>query len=67
MPNKSLEEPLESLANMTRCDLIKALKQLQCHFELDFTDEFLDGLSLERLRHTVLAAMLHARKITSVT
>lgn len=44
---------------MGREELTRHLQRLHCEFDLDFTDEFLDSLSLERLRHIVLAAMLH--------
>jgi hypothetical protein len=32
---------------------------MRCPFNLDFTDEFLDSVSVERLRHIVLGACLH--------
>jgi hypothetical protein len=30
--------------------------------KIDFTDEYLDSLSLDKLRHFVIAAQLHRRK-----
>jgi hypothetical protein len=35
------------------------LHRLRCRFQLDFTDDFLESVSLERLRHIALAASLH--------
>ncbi len=59
------EGPLSSLpakvADMDRPHLIEILRSLRCDFRLDFTDDFLQSASMERLRHIVLAAVLHAR------
>ncbi len=33
---------------------------MDCGFRIDFSDEYLKSMSLERLRHVVLAASLHA-------
>jgi len=54
-----VEQFINKVATMGRDDLIKALRGLDCHFKLDFTDEYLESLSLERLRHVALAALLH--------
>ena len=45
---------------MDRAKLIRYVRRLKCDFELDFTDEFLRSVSLERLRHIALAAGIHA-------
>ena len=60
MSADQVEQFINKIATMGRGDLIKALRRLDCHFKLDFTDEYLEGLSLERLRHVALAAMLQA-------
>jgi len=49
----------EQLTQMDRRSLIYLLRGMHCQFEMDFTDEFLMSISLERLRHIVLAAALH--------
>lgn len=54
-----VEQLVVKIATMNRGDLTDRLKKLNCHFELDFTDEYLESLSLERLRHVALAAILH--------
>ena len=61
MRAKDLEKLAKHIATLGHADLIKLLKGMNCCFELDFTDEFLHSVSLERLRHIVLAASLHAR------
>ncbi len=55
-----VEQLVVEIATMNRVDLISMLKKLNCRFKLDFTDDYLDSLSLERLRHVALAAALHA-------
>jgi len=65
MSGKTVDELAEELAHMDRRSLIRRLRSLRCSFELDFTDEFLQQISLERLRHIILAASLHSLKQTS--
>lgn len=55
-----MEELALKLSRMDRPDLISALESLNCDFPIDFTEEYLDSISLERLKHIVLAASLHA-------
>jgi len=60
MADSRLEQLAASLALQDRPTLIKILRSVRCSFPMDFTDEFLQTVSLERLRHIVLAAELHA-------
>ena len=53
----------ERVAGMSRQDLIDLLRRLRCPFELDFTDQFLEEAGIERLRHIVMSAILHAEKV----
>ena len=55
-----MEELALKLARMDRPDLISALDALNCGFPIDFTEAYLDSISLERLKHIVLAASLRA-------
>jgi len=57
-PQQRAEKLAENLAAMNRRRLIQTLRSLECSFELDFTDEFLRSISIERLRHITLAAAL---------
>jgi hypothetical protein len=61
MPQQTAEQLAASIATMERPDLVRALHAIDCPFELDFTEEYLSSLSVERLRHLVLAACLHRR------
>jgi len=46
---------------MDRQQLKQELIQFQANFTFDFTSDFLDSVSIERLRHIMLAAVLHVR------
>ena len=58
MSQTETERLVTDLAEMGRKELIDRLRAVPCGFPLDFTDEFLMSVSLNRLRHIVLAACL---------
>lgn len=60
MSEPSPEKLPDRIARMGRPGLIKLLGRLECSFTLDFTPEFLDSITLQRLRHIVAAAAYHA-------
>ena len=55
------EQMAASLADLGREDLKKRIKDFRGRFKLDFSDDYLDALSLDRLRHLLLAALLNAK------
>ncbi len=59
MPSNRMEQLADKIGCMGRPDLIQTLRGLQCDFQIDFSDDFLETLSIERLKHIVLAASLH--------
>jgi len=59
---EQLEKIADKLGLMDRPDLIEELRRLRCSFRMDFSPEFLDSVSVDRLRHIVLAASLHDRQ-----
>ena len=60
MSSKAVERLTLEIAAMGRQELAATLRELQCSFEIDFTDEYLESVSLERLQHLVLVAALHS-------
>lgn len=59
--DRPLEELMQTVASLDRDGCKAELR----HFKkptIDFTDEYLDSLSVDRLRHILLAACLQARK-----
>jgi len=61
----SREQWVQQIATMDRDALMRLLDQMDCGFKLDFTEEFLRQMSVERLRHVVLAASLHNHNAVS--
>ena len=55
------EQMAASLADLGRDDLKKRIKDFRGRFKLDFSDDYLDALSLDRLRHILLAAWINAK------
>jgi hypothetical protein len=55
------EQMAAALADLGRDDLKQRIKDFRGRFRLDFSDDYLDALSVERLRHLLLAALIHAK------
>jgi hypothetical protein len=55
------EQIIASLTALDRDDLKQRIKGFRGRFKLDFSDEYLDALSLDRLRHILLAALINAK------
>ena len=56
-----LDDVATAIAGMDRCQVQEELLHFQGSLKLDFTIAYLDTLSLERLRHILLAAKAHQR------
>lgn len=50
-----------SIASLDRETVKNRLKHFKGRFRLDFTDDYLDKLSVDRLRHILLAALITAK------
>ena len=57
----SAEKLTTNLAGMSRSQLKRKLLSLKTRFPLDFTEQFLDSLSSDKLRHILLAALINSR------
>ena len=58
-----IEGLIARISTMTRAELTDALLNFPADFPMDFTREYLDRLTVERLQHLLLAAKFHqARK-----
>jgi hypothetical protein len=63
----SVDLPIDQLvATIHRLDRPGCIRELRAiaRPRLDFTDDFLEAMSVEQLRHVLLAACLQARKHT---
>ena len=58
---RSAEKIAVKLAGLSRVQLKRQLLTMQTRFRMDFSEEFLDSLSKDELRHILLAAHLNAR------
>lgn len=57
----NFERRATSIAALGRDELKRRIKGFRGSFRLDFTDDYLDGASLDRLRHILLAALIVGR------
>lgn len=56
-----LERTSTSIRALGRTQLKRHIKNFRGRFKLDFTDDYLDAVSLDRLRHILLAALISAK------
>jgi len=55
------EQTATSIASLGRNELKRRIKNFRGRFKLDFTEDYLNGLSVDRLRHILLAALINAK------
>ena len=58
---RTFERSATSIAGLNRVQLKNRIKHFRGRFKLDFTDDYLDAISVDRLRHILLAALINAR------
>ena len=58
---KYFEQTATSIASLGRPELTRRIKNFKGRFKLDFTDDYLNRLSVDRLRHILLAALINAK------
>lgn len=59
--NRDFEATATSIAALGREELIQRIGGFRGRFKLDFTDEYLNGLPVERLKHILLAALINKK------
>ncbi len=55
------ETEATSIAALGRGELTRRIKNFKGRFKLDFTEDYLNNLSVDRLRHILLAALINAK------
>lgn len=55
---KYVEKQVTSIAALGRDELKKRIRNFRGRFKLDFTEDYLNKISVERLRHILLAALI---------
>ena len=56
------EQTTTSIAALGRNELKRRIRNFRGRFKLDFTEDYLNRLSLDRLRHILLAALINAKR-----
>ena len=54
------EQTATSIASLGRDELKRRIRNFNGRFKLDFTENYLDAMSVDRLRHVLLAALINA-------
>jgi len=55
------EKTATSIACLDRDELKKQIKNFRGRFKLDFSEDYLNHISVDRLRHILLAALINAK------
>jgi hypothetical protein len=58
---KYFEQTATSIASLDRNELKRQIRNFNGRFKLDFTEDYLNNLSVDRLRHILLAALINAK------
>jgi hypothetical protein len=56
-----VERQVTSVAALGRDELKRRIKNFRGRFKLDFTEDYLNKISVDRLRHILLAALINAK------
>jgi hypothetical protein len=59
---KYFEREATSIAALGRNELERRIRNFKGRFKLDFTPDYLRKLSVDRLRHILLAAVMNSRQ-----
>jgi hypothetical protein len=61
MVSKTFAKEATSVAALKRGELKRRIKNFKGRFKLDFSEDYLNSLSVDRLRHILLAALINAK------
>ena len=56
-----VERQVTSIAALGRDELKRRIRNFRGRFKLDFTEDYLNKVSVDRLRHILLAALINAK------
>ncbi len=66
LQSQQVEELICLVSALDRSSLIEQFQNYQAGFPVDFTPEFLNNESIERLRHIFLALCLQCQKLPEI-
>ncbi len=55
------EQTSTTIASLGRDELKRRIRNFKGRFRLDFTEDYLNDISVDRLRHVLLAALINAK------
>lgn len=55
------EQTSTTIASLGRNELKRRIRNFKGRFRLDFSEDYLDDISVDRLRHVLLAALINAK------
>ena len=55
------EQTATTIAALDKGELKKRIKNFKGRFKLDFTEDYLNNLGVDRLKHILLAALINAK------
>ncbi len=61
MATNYFDEEATSIAVLERGELKRRIRNFKGRFKLDFNEAYLSSLSVDRLRHILLAALINAK------
>jgi len=61
MTSKYFDKEATLLTALDRGELTRRIRNFKGRFKLDFDEDYLNSLSLDRLRHILLAALINAK------
>ena len=59
MPVEVNRDIVSTIASMKRSQLVSLLRRMRCGFDIDFSDDYINSMNIDRLRHIALAASMH--------
>jgi hypothetical protein len=59
---RNLEQTATSISSLGRSELTRRIRNFKGRFKLDFTEDYLNSLSVDRLRHILLAVLINAQQ-----
>lgn len=66
LQTEQIEELICAVSAFDRQTLVNQFQSFHASFPIDFTDEFLDSQSLDRLRHIFLALCLEQQRLPEI-
>jgi hypothetical protein len=57
---KYFDREITSITALDRNELTRRIRGFRGRFKLDFTEDYLNNISVDRLRHILLAALINA-------